>query len=100
DSIRVRSTVLSEMPLRDWSLLPPGKATAEISVAADSARLANGKLTATVDAKSGRVRFFKSGGKLDEPLVEEIFARTNYPASRTFKSVGGGGDLLRAEASF
>ena len=96
DSIRVRATTLAEMPLRDWSLLPAKKVSAKISIESASAKLANGKLTATIDAKSGRVRFFKTGG--NEPLVEEIFARTNYPASRTFKSVGG--DLSRCEASF
>ena len=95
DSIRVRATTLAEMPLRDWSLLAPKKAPVKIAIEKTSARLVNGKLTATVDAK-GRVRFFKSGSK--EPLCEEIFARTNYPASRTFKSVGG--DLSRCEASF
>src|ERR1051326_2648982 len=98
DSIRVRATILSEMPPRDWSLLPPHAVAPEISIAADSARLVNGSLIASVDAKSGRVRFFKRGSH--EPLVEEIFARTNYPASRTFKSLPGGGDLFRCEASF
>jgi alpha-D-xyloside xylohydrolase len=96
DSIRVRATTLAEMPQRDWSLLPPAKSSPKIKIAGDAATLVNGKLTATIDAKSGRVRFFKSGGS--EPLVEEIFARTNYPPSRTFKSVGG--DLFRCEASF
>ena len=42
------------------------------------------------------MRFFKTSSK--QQLVEEIFARTNYPPSRTFKSVGG--DLFRCEASF
>jgi alpha-D-xyloside xylohydrolase len=96
DSIRVRATTLAEMPLRDWSLLPPKKSSAKIKIAGDAATLVNGKLTATIDVKSGRVRFFKSGG--NKPLCEEIFARTNYPPSRTFKSVGG--DLFRCEASF
>lgn len=96
DCFRVRATVLPEMPSRDWSLLPPAKSAAKISIEKDCARIANGKLTVTVDAKSGRVCFFKSGG--DEPLVEEIFARTNYPPSRTFKSVGS--DLYHAEACF
>ncbi|HWA24034.1 MAG TPA: glycoside hydrolase family 31 protein [Lacunisphaera sp.] len=125
DSIRVRATVLPEMPRRDWSLLPPASTTADITVAPDVARLTNGRITATVDAKSGRVRFFKSGSSVGgalrpdsesapstndlsghqappatEPLVEEIFARTNYPPSRTFKSHPGSGDLYRAEASF
>ncbi|HEU5395810.1 MAG TPA: glycoside hydrolase family 31 protein [Verrucomicrobiae bacterium] len=96
DSIRVRATTLPEMPLRDWSLLPATKRSAKLSLQANEARLGNGRLTATIDAKTGRVRFFKSGS--DEPLCEEIFARTNYPASRTFKSVGG--DLSHCEASF
>ena len=84
------------MPLLDWSLLPPKKSPSKIKIKSDVATLVNGKLTATIDAKSGRVRFFKSGDS--EPLVEEIFARTNYPPSRTFKSVGS--DLFRCEASF
>jgi alpha-D-xyloside xylohydrolase len=96
DCLRVRATVLPELPVRDWSLLPPAKTTVKISVEKDLARVVNGKLTATVEARSGHVRFFKTGN--DEPLVEEIFARTNHPPSRTFKSVGG--DLYHAEACF
>ena len=95
DCIRVRATVLPEMPLRDWSLLKPQPASPKITLADDNAKMVNGRLTATVDAK-GRVRFFKTGNT--EPLVEEIFARTNYPPSRTFKSVGS--DLYHAEACF
>ncbi|HEX4342103.1 MAG TPA: family 31 glucosidase, partial [Verrucomicrobiae bacterium] len=96
DSIRVRATTLAAMPLHDWSLLPPKKSAVKITIGKDSARLTNGRLTATIDSKSGRVRFFKSGKS--EPLCEEIFVRTNYPASRTFKSAGG--DLFQCEASF
>ena len=96
DSIRVRATTLGEMPLRDWSLLAPKKSPVSITIEAALARLVNGRLTATIDAKSGGVRFFQSGRPA--PLCEEIFARTNYPASRAFKSVGG--DLFRCEASF
>ena len=101
DSIRVRATTLAEMPLRDWSLLALKKVGQASSLSAQDrqdacATIVNGKLTATIDAKSGRVRFFKTGGKT--PLCEEVFARTNYPPSRTFKSVGG--DLFRCEASF
>ncbi|HVM62647.1 MAG TPA: TIM-barrel domain-containing protein [Verrucomicrobiae bacterium] len=96
DCIRVRATMLAEMPLRDWSLLAARPATPRIVIENGAARLVNGRLTATVDAKSGRVRFFKDGST--EPLVEEIFARTNHPPSRTFRAVGG--DLFHAEASF
>ena len=96
DSIRVRATTLGEMPLRDWCLQPQKGAAGKIFIGGESARLVNGKLTVTVDAGSGRTRFFRSGNP--EPICEEIFARTNYPPSRTFKSVGG--DLFRCEASF
>ena len=109
DCIRVRATALPEMPLRDWSLLPQRNKRSGASgeprklmipktaaLCRDAATLINGKLTATVDARSGRVRFFKTGGK--EPLCEEIFALTNCPPSRTFKSAGG--DLYHAEACF
>ena len=101
DCFRVRATVLPEMPERDWSLLPPTKVAQasrlSVSNGQDArATVINGKLTATVDAKSGRVRFFKTGDS--EPLCEEIFARTNCPPSRTFKSVGG--NLHHAEACF
>jgi alpha-D-xyloside xylohydrolase len=96
DSIRLRATVLPEMPLRDWSLLPQKRISAKISIENNSARLTNGKLTATVDIRSGRVRFFKT--RVNEPLCEEIFARTNYPPSRTFKSLAG--DLSHCEVSF
>lgn len=112
DAIRVRATTLAEMPLRDWSLLPqeraygippadpfkklPGSSSGKMAEARFVATLINGKLSATIDAKSGRVRFFKTDSK--EPLVEEVFARTNNPPSRTFKSIGG--DLFHCEASF
>ena len=43
------------------------------------------------------MRFFKTG-ESRTTLLKQIFARTNYPPSRTFKSVGG--DLFRCEASF
>jgi len=96
DSIRVRATVLAEMPQRDWSLLARKGSPAKILMEPGGARLVNGKLSAAVDEKSGRVRFFKTGRS--EPLCEEIFGRTNYPPSRTFKSVGG--DLCHCTASF
>jgi alpha-D-xyloside xylohydrolase len=95
DCIRVRATVLPEMPERDWSLLKARPASPKVTIEEGNARMVNGRLTATVDAK-GRMRFFKDGG--ERPLVEEIYARTNYPPSRTFKSVGG--DLCHAEACF
>ena len=95
DSLRVRATTLPEMPLRDWSLLDGTPTSAEIDLGEGEARITNGRLSATVDRK-GRVRFFKDGGA--EPLAEEIAFRTNYPPSRTFKSVGG--DLIRATAAF
>src|SRR5262249_53835045 len=97
DCLRVRATVLSEMPQRDWSLLPATstKRKTKIDARSSSSQLINGRLTATINAK-GLVQFFKDAGK--QPLVEEIFARTNYPSARTFKSVAG--DLARAEASF
>jgi alpha-D-xyloside xylohydrolase len=95
-SVRVRATTLPQMPERDWSLLPAKKSPTKITMNPDTATVVNGKLTATVDAKSGRVRFFKTGS--NEPLCEEIFARTNYPPSRTFKSVGG--DLYHCTANF
>ncbi|MGH8024681.1 MAG: glycoside hydrolase family 31 protein [Limisphaerales bacterium] len=96
DCLRVRATTLPEMPQRDWSLLAPKAASVKVSIEPGLARLTNGKLSATVHAKTGRVRFYKTKG--DEPLVEEVFVRTNYPPARSFKSVGG--DLYHAEASF
>ncbi len=95
DCLRVRATVLAEMPLRDWSLLAAKRSSPKISLKKGSARIANGRLTATIDA-TGRVRFFKDGG--GQPLVEEISARTNCPPARAFKSAGG--DLFHAEACF
>jgi alpha-D-xyloside xylohydrolase len=95
DCIRVRATVLPEMPQRNWSLLEAKSSLPEIAIEDGLARLINGRLTATVDEK-GRVRFFKHGSETS--LVEEIAFRTNHPPSRTFKSVGG--DLYHAEACF
>jgi alpha-D-xyloside xylohydrolase len=95
DCIRVRSTALSEMPLRDWSLLEPRPSSPKIKIDSNEARITNAHLTATVDV-SGRVRFFKDAGRA--PLVEEIGARTNFSPPRTFKSVGG--DLFHVEACF
>lgn len=95
DCIRVRATMLPEMPERDWSLLEAKSADVAILIEGDQAQLRCGNLTATVDLK-GRVRFFKADS--DEPLVEEVAFRTNYPHSRTFKSVDG--DLSRTTVSF
>lgn len=95
DAIRVRSTPHASMPERDWCLLAPRTSSAKITIQEKEAWLENGQLRASIDLK-GRVRFFKNGSST--PLVEEIFARTNYPASRTFKPVGG--DLYHAEACF
>jgi len=52
DSIRVRATTLAEMPLRDWSLSPAqAGASSKLPLINLSARLVNGRLTATVDSK-------------------------------------------------
>lgn len=96
DCIRVRATLHRDMPELDWSLLPPRGCEVEIAIESTGAELRNGGLSATIDAKSGRVRFFKPGS--DTPLMEEQFARTNHPAARTFRSLGG--DLYHVEASF
>jgi alpha-D-xyloside xylohydrolase len=95
DSIRVRATQLPEMPESEACLLPCASSQSRLEIGTDIASLKNGALRATVDAK-GRVRFFK--GESQTPLVEEIYARTNYPASRNFSSRGG--DLFHAEACF
>jgi len=95
DSLRVRATALPEMPLRDWSLLPPKDSSVDVAISSTEARISNGRLSATVDLK-GRVRFFRD--RSTDPLVEEISFRTNHPASRTFKSAGG--ELSRATAAF
>ncbi|MAT73330.1 MAG: family 31 glucosidase [Planctomycetaceae bacterium] len=91
ETLRVRATMLPDMPQRDWSVLPPKTTAAQIEIGDAEARIANGRLSATVDPR-GRVRFFRDGSP--EPLVEEAAFRTNYPPSRAFKSVGG--DLSRA----
>ncbi|MCA9236201.1 MAG: hypothetical protein KDA44_12070 [Planctomycetales bacterium] len=95
DCLRVRATALPTMPRREWSLLEPQPTSVAITLGATEARIENGRLAATVDAR-GRVRFFRDGAA--EPLVEEAAFRTNYPPSRIFQSVGG--DLSRATAAF
>lgn len=96
DAIRVRATLRSEMPQPEWSLLSPEPVSVTIATDENEARLVNGRLSATVDDRTGRVRFFRDGEP--DPLVEEIFARTNHSPGRTFRSVGG--DLCHAEATF
>lgn len=97
NAVRVRATTLPTMPEPDWVLLPPAQNSDEamVETGAKEGVLHHGRLKVTVDPK-GRVRFFKDGA--DEALVEEVAFRTNYPPSRTFKSVGG--DLSRAAAAF
>jgi alpha-D-xyloside xylohydrolase len=95
ETIRVRATVLSAMPERDWALLPPSSVDVTVTCGAAEATLDTGRLRAVIDRR-GRIRFFRTEG--EEALVEEIAFRTNYPPSRTFKAVGG--DLHRATAAF
>lgn len=95
DSVRIRATVLGEMPEQDWTLLPRTPKGVQVELGGDHARLTNGRLSATIDA-AGRVRMYRDGAP--DPLVEEVDWRTNYPPSRTFRFVRG--DLCRATASF
>ena len=95
DCLRVRATLHSEMPTRDWSLLPRGTSPAEIEIVGDSAKITSGLLTAEVE-KNGRIRFLKQGSA--EPLIEEAEYRTNYAPSRDLKFVRG--DLCQAMVSF
>jgi alpha-D-xyloside xylohydrolase len=95
-NVRVRATTQSAMPSPEWVLLPAAAApAARVELGAREATLFHGDLRITVDLK-GRVRCFKTDS--EEALVEEVNFRTNYPPSRTFRSVGG--DLSRATAAF
>ncbi|MCQ2445752.1 MAG: glycoside hydrolase family 31 protein [Clostridia bacterium] len=64
DSLRVRSTKMAEMPLKDWALLEPIGTKAEIAINEDgSAAIRNGKLTARLSAL-GALSFYNQKGKL------------------------------------
>ncbi len=92
DRLRVRATVLPEMPLRDWSLIKPlTKDWSRSPLATPTARISNGGLLPPSTSR-GRVRFFKDGAT--DPLLEEIASGQTIRHRRTFKFVGG--DLSQA----
>ncbi len=97
DAVRVRSTLLAELPVIAGALLeePPEGGSAEIRIDEESAILVNGKLRVEL-SDQGRLRFFNSLTSV-VLLEEPVHMFWSYPA-RNFE--GSSGDLYHLEATF
>ena len=68
NALRVRATLLPQLPEEVWALTEPVHAVETVSIGEDNtARITNGRITATV-AKNGQISFFNQKGQL---LLEE-----------------------------
>ena len=68
NALRVRATLLPQLPEEVWALTEPVHAVGTVSIGEDNtARITNGRITATV-AKNGQISFFNQKGQL---LLEE-----------------------------
>lgn len=67
DSLRVRATKLSAIPLENWALRTPEQSKFNISITENSATMINGKIKAVV-TKYGKLSIYDSNDKL---LLEE-----------------------------
>lgn len=68
NALRVRATLLPQLPEEVWALTEPVHAVGTVSIDEDNtARITNGRITATV-AKNGQISFFNQKGQL---LLEE-----------------------------
>lgn len=68
NALRVRATLLPQLPEDVWALTEPVHAVGTVSIGEDNtARITNGRITATV-AKNGQISFFNQKGQL---LLEE-----------------------------
>ena len=97
DSVRVRSTLLPDLPIMPGALLdePPEGGSAVIKIDRESAILENGKLRVELSAQ-GRLRFYNN--QTGVVLLEEpVHMFWSYPA-RNYE--GSGGDLYHLEATF
>lgn len=63
NSLRVRSTKESRMPLNDWALIPASSDAGKISISDDYATINNGNITAMI-TKGGFLKIFDQDGKL------------------------------------
>ena len=80
NSLRVRASRMSEMPQRDWALLP-AESSAEITIDGEMARVRNGGIEARMTA-GGKLTFFNAKGEL---LLEE-YVRNRKNITREFAS--------------
>src|SRR6185312_4193325 len=67
-------------------LLPPAPVSADIKIAADTARISNGNLTAEVTA-DGRLTFRRADGSV---LLAECIPHFTGPPQRRYRSAAGG----------
>ncbi len=63
NSLRVRGTMLPEMPRDDWALSEPVDASSKIKIDGTTATIENGKIRAEIN-NIGRLCFYNSKGKL------------------------------------
>ena len=94
NALRVRATMEREFQDTDWALSGAKQTKAKIEIKEDSAKISNGKISASV-TRLGQIRFFKDGS----PLIEEYYRCYEYEMphtpslrilAREFKPIRGG----------
>ena len=101
DGLRIRAAKQSRMPEEDWALLPNSAADAKIEIDADSASIANGRITAKI-LDCGKLFFYNQKGDLllEEYVRTRVVARLHPSAleveAREFKPILGGDYALTA----
>jgi alpha-D-xyloside xylohydrolase len=95
NGLRVRATILPEMPEMDWALLPPSKTDSRIEISDDFATITNGLIKARV-ASDGRISFHKTSD--NSIFLEEVQPSILRPSNRFYRQAEG--DLYHTEVRF
>ncbi|MFL0165722.1 TIM-barrel domain-containing protein [Candidatus Clostridium helianthi] len=83
NSLRIKSTKGSDMPMEDWALIEPKSSNAKISIEEYSAKIVNGKITAVIN-QIGKLEFYNQKGEL---LLEEYVRNRKDMYSSTCSSL-------------
>jgi alpha-D-xyloside xylohydrolase len=85
DALRFRSSKSLRILDQDWNLLPQPEAQLEISITPGKATVKNGKITAEIQARRGRITYLNEAG---EVLLREAIHAHHPQFARQFKSLG------------